>query len=373
MERNRKRANLVLGGGGIKGIAYIGMYEAAEAKGFRFESIGGVSAGALVGAVIGAGYKAQELKRILYETDFDKINIRDISREMPVVQRFIEYFEKGRYINDKSIEDFLQIPAREGHFSEIIESFEFSGSRGDILKNIITYSKEKCLFDGDYIEEWMYKILLKKGIKTFADIRTKNTDKSNPKGYKVRMTAVDANRGKVVVLPDDISFYGIDPDRLEVAKAIRMSTSVPFAFKPVEINKKYGKSSKKHYLVDGGILDNFPLWLIEPSESVPLIGCMLKGKAKFSIFDPLSILKKIISVVHDYGIPDVKDYKNCNIINIDTGNISFLDFNLDEKEKEFLIQSGYKAFNHAFRRRIPISIIKRYGFIYILRRLLGLC
>jgi len=32
------------------------------------------------------------------------------------------------------------------------------------------------------------------------------------------MTAVDANRGRIVVLPDDISYYGIDPDRLEVAK-----------------------------------------------------------------------------------------------------------------------------------------------------------
>jgi len=40
------------------------------------------------------------------------------------------------------------------------------------------------------------------------------------------MTAVDANRGRIVVLPDDISYYGIDPDRLEVAKAVRMTEAV---------------------------------------------------------------------------------------------------------------------------------------------------
>jgi NTE family protein len=267
----------------------------------------------------------------------------------------------------------LSIPVRTENHCKIIEPLEFAGQRRNILKNIITYSKEKCLFDGDFIEEWMYKTLLKKGVKTFADIRTKKADKSNPKGYKVRMTAVDANRGKVVILPDDISFYGIDPDRLEVAKAIRMSTSVPFAFKPVEINKMYGKSSKKHYLVDGGVLDNFPLWMIQPSSSIPLIGCMLKGKIKFNILNPLSILKKIISVVHDYGIPDVKDYKNCCIVKIDTANISFLDFNLDDREKEYLIQSGKRALYYAFRRSCRMNIIRRYGFIYILRRLLGLC
>jgi NTE family protein len=373
MERNRIRANLVLGGGGIKGIAYIGMYEAAEASRIRFDSIAGVSAGALVGALIGAGYKASELKGILYETEFDKINLRDISREMPVVQRFIEYYESGRYKGDKSIEDFLGIPAITKNYYNTIESIGFTGQRGNIFKNIMTYSKEKCLFDGDFIEEWMYKTLLKKGVKTFADIRTKKTDESNPKGYKVRMTAVDVTRGKVVILPDDISFYGIDPDRLEVAKAIRMSTSVPFAFKPVEINKVYGKTSKKHYLVDGGVLDNFPLWLIQPSLSIPLIGCILKGRDKFNIFDSLSILKKIISIVHSYGIPDVKDYKNCFLIKIDTGDISFLDFNLDDRKKEYLIQSGRKALNHALRRNYPMSIIRRCGLIYTLRRLLGLC
>ena len=134
MERNRRRANLVLGGGGIKGIAYIGMYEAAEAKGLRFDSIAGVSAGAMVGALIGAGYKASELKRILYETEFDKINLRDISQEMPVVQRFIEYCENGRYTGDKSIEDFLSIPVRTENHCKIIEPLEFAGQRRNILK-----------------------------------------------------------------------------------------------------------------------------------------------------------------------------------------------------------------------------------------------
>jgi len=46
----------------------------------------------------------------------------------------------------------------------------------------------------------VYKTLKRKGIKTFADLRGGRTDRTNPNGYKVRMTAVDANRGRIVVL-----------------------------------------------------------------------------------------------------------------------------------------------------------------------------
>jgi len=56
-----------------------------------------------------------------------------------------------------------------GEFVEVDE--EFTGYRRNLLKNIVTYSKEGCLFDGDYLEEWVYKTLKRKGIKTFADLR----------------------------------------------------------------------------------------------------------------------------------------------------------------------------------------------------------
>lgn len=100
----------------------------------------------------------------------------------------------------------------------------------------------------------------------------------------MRMTAVDCNRAKVIVLPDDISYYGIKPDEFEVAKAIRMSTCVPFAFKPVEIKRKDGDKTKTHYIIDGGILDKFPSWLIEDSKKYPTIGFTLDGGEKKGFF-----------------------------------------------------------------------------------------
>lgn len=373
MDRDKRPANLILSGGGIKGIAYIGMFEAAEEKGFNFRNIAGVSAGAMVGAFSGAGYKACELKDILYEFDFEKAKIQNVALQVPAIERFVDYYENSRYVGEKNFESFLKLGAVQTVSIDNSSGMDekFSGYRGSFFKNVITYSKEGSLFDGDYIEEWIYKTLLRKGVKTFADLRGGKPDKSNPNGYKVRMTTVDANRGRIVVLPDDISFYGIDPDRLEVAKAVRMSSSVPFAFKPVEIYKKVGSKTKKHYLVDGGVLDNFPLWLIEGSRT-PLIGCVLRGKNKiFSIMTPFNILKGLISAVHDFGIPHAKHYKNCFVVRINTGDVSFLDFNLSDKEKEYLINSGRRAALCTFNKMLYMNRIRRYGFIGVLRRILG--
>lgn len=374
MNKDRRLTNLVLGGGGVRGIAYIGMFEAAEEKGFYFKNIAGVSAGALVGAFMGAGYDCCELKKILYKFEFEKTKLRDISRETPMVKRYMEYSSNNTLRGEKSFKNFLntRIADRGNHDKSIEIDEEFTGYRRDLLKNVVTYGKEGSLFDGDYLEEWVYRILREKGIKTFADLRLGKPDWSNPNGYKVRMTAVDANRGRIVVLPDDISFYGIDPDRLEVAKAVRMSISVPFAFKPVEVLKKDGGTTKKHYLIDGGVLDNFPVWLIQPSMSIPLIACELRGNNKFSILTPLNILKGLISAVHDFGIPNTKHCKNCFFVKINTGDISFLDFNLSDKGKEYLIDAGRMGALSTFGRVLRLKYMPRCGFICTLRRILGL-
>ncbi len=58
--------NLVLSGCGVRGIAYIGMYDVASQKGFRFKNIAGVSAGALVGSLIASRYTASSLAKLVW-------------------------------------------------------------------------------------------------------------------------------------------------------------------------------------------------------------------------------------------------------------------------------------------------------------------
>ncbi|MDO7206006.1 patatin-like phospholipase family protein [Paraclostridium bifermentans] len=66
-------------------------------------------------------------------------------------------------------------------------------------------------------------------------------------------------RKKLLVLPDDLVDYGLDPMEFEISKAVRMSVSIPLYFYPVEL--KY--DNKSCFVVDGGLLSNFPIWIFD--------------------------------------------------------------------------------------------------------------
>jgi NTE family protein len=55
MESRRKTVSLVLGGGGARGLAHIGVIRALEEHGFDVRSIAGCSMGALVGGILAMG------------------------------------------------------------------------------------------------------------------------------------------------------------------------------------------------------------------------------------------------------------------------------------------------------------------------------
>lgn len=57
-----KEIALALGGGGIRGIAHIGVIRCLEAHGFSIRAIAGTSAGGLVGTAFAAGYSTAEIE-----------------------------------------------------------------------------------------------------------------------------------------------------------------------------------------------------------------------------------------------------------------------------------------------------------------------
>lgn len=376
--RPGKTINIVLGGGGIKGLAYIGMTEAATLKKMRFGNIAGVSAGALAGSFIAAGFDAKEMRRIMDEFDFGEIEVENIHNKVPVINRYLDYINNNKQntaigtSRKNFINEFMSLQHFEDRSKKGIENFEFDSARGNFFKNITILSKEGCLFEGDLIEQWVSRVLLRKGIRTFGDLRGGIASKDNPRGYRLRVTAVDATRGRVIVLPDDITFYGIDPDRLEVAKAVRMSISIPFAFRPVELKKVEGNKVKTYHIVDGGVLDNLPLWVCDNSPGVTTVGFRFRGKKEKHILSaatPLNILKAIITSIHDTGIPKNQD-KNKYIVNIDTTKVPALNFSLSEEEKAYLCAAGRQDSLAFFNRFIRGGgRVERSFFELICRRL----
>lgn len=345
--------NLVLGGGGIKGIAYAGVFSEAEKRGYQWGNIAGVSAGALAGAYLAAGYNSYELAGILSKFDFSKIDITTISDRLPAIRKYNEIKEVlSRYSRNLK----QQILLHSEHHQEINLDFY----RANLIKTLITYYKNGYLFDGDYLEEWIYNMLLQRGIKTFGDLRYGIPDSVNPNGYKIRMTAVDANRGKVIVLPDDLTFYGINPDAFEVAKAVRMSTCVPFVFKPVELRKTVNNKTKVYNIVDGGVLDKLPYWLIDTTQAYPRTVCFtLDGGGKKSFLNTsVDMLKDLIASVQGIGGPKAT-YDNIPYVGkIDTSKVGFLDFNLSEDEKLYLYKSGESTAINVFNSLANLNVEK---------------
>lgn len=61
--------SLALGGGGVRGVAHIGVLRTLEAHHFNIKAIAGTSAGGMVGAVYAAGFSTEEMADIIKNFD----------------------------------------------------------------------------------------------------------------------------------------------------------------------------------------------------------------------------------------------------------------------------------------------------------------
>lgn len=208
----------VFEGGGVRAFAFIGALEQMESKGITFERLAGTSAGALFASLIKAGYSSNEILAFMEELDL--LTLVDAKKS------------------------FLPI-----RFLKWISVYYTLG-----------------LYKGDKLESWIATKLKQKGIETFGDI---------PEGT-LKIVATDLTKGRLLVLPDDLPSYGIIPESFSVARAIRMSASIPYFYRPVKLYDKKGEAS---IIVDGGVLSNFPIWLFMKNsmkrQTRPVIGFRL--------------------------------------------------------------------------------------------------
>lgn len=68
--------SVALGGGGIKGIAHIGVLDCLEEAGFKIRTVVGTSVGGLIGAVYAAGYKPDEITEVIRMLRNDRLYAR---------------------------------------------------------------------------------------------------------------------------------------------------------------------------------------------------------------------------------------------------------------------------------------------------------
>lgn len=72
--QNEQTYGLVLSGGGVRGLAHIGVIKALEEHGIYPSYIAGASAGAIVGAFYAAGYASEEILDFFHSTSLFSLN-----------------------------------------------------------------------------------------------------------------------------------------------------------------------------------------------------------------------------------------------------------------------------------------------------------
>lgn len=302
------KANLVCKGGGMKGIALVGAIASLEDIGYEWDRLAGTSAGALVASLLAVGYTSSEIEEILYEIDYPKFKDKNLFQLIPFA--------------------------------------------GDLL----SISFYKGIYSGKYLEEFLHEKFKQKGKTKFKDVSINGES-------RLKMIASDVTRKKLLVLPDDLVDYDIDPMDFEIAKAVRMSASIPLYFYPVKL--EYDK--KSCFIVDGGLLSNFPIWIFDTNchSRYPTIGLNLSQDTNHEIHESKNPINYLLDIVKTslYTNEDVyfkeKDY--LRIINIPTLNVSATSFNIPKETMEKLYESGYKSAQSFVLNRYLETYISKYG------------
>ncbi len=106
MQKDKKTVSLVLGSGGARGYAHIGVIEILEEQGYEIKSISGSSMGALIGGLY-AARKMETYKEWVLSLDFiDTLKLLDISlSDGGIVNIDTVYKKIEQMIGDIKIED----------------------------------------------------------------------------------------------------------------------------------------------------------------------------------------------------------------------------------------------------------------------------
>lgn len=101
---NKPKIALVLGGGGTRGFAHIGVIETLEAHNIKPDIIIGTSSGAMVGAIYASGKSAKELRQIALSVQDDELlDITPSKQGLIEGQKLATFINK--HVNHTTLED----------------------------------------------------------------------------------------------------------------------------------------------------------------------------------------------------------------------------------------------------------------------------
>jgi NTE family protein len=345
--------DLVMGGGGVLGIALVGYTYVLEEVGIRFLRVGGTSAGSINALGLAALGPPAEKKsdRLLAElADLD-------------VWAFVD----GSWAARSLIRDFL------AGRSTLRKTM-------DVVLEYRSFAARLGMNPGRVFRDWLAGVTRKAGITTNRELRERM--RTVPDGLHFRdglpasVDDADAHLGVVAtdittetkaVFPLMAPLYWPDPDAVNPADFVRASMSIPFFFEPVRAPAvPQGPAAEAAWqrvvrndrfpppecaFVDGGVLSNFPIDLFHETgqtPTAPTFGVKLGADAQpVPHFDRLVQLTMAVfnaarhALDNDF-IARNPDFRQLVCV-VDTSTQNWLNFDLTADDKVELFRRGAEA------------------------------
>jgi NTE family protein len=335
----------------------------------KIRRIGGTSVGAITATLLAVGYSIDEIKEFLQELDFSE---------------FLDWQNGKVLLQLKNAFESNAI----GFIGQLSKTIGSVTKLNSLLSELIS---NRGVVTGDNFRDWIEeKISEKMRIKfaTFQDLHDKIRTNAAFLGKYLFVVGTNLTQNKSEV------FSYLDTPDLIISDAVRISMSIPILFQP---HKYYIRSSdgmsrqlkpekSNQIYVDGGMLDNYPLWLFDNSKFIGQTAVNPNVNGTFFInnqtlgFRLVSLntkldyenllnntteavlgtdesnnnesINSIVSFLMNLGATYFQSEENYHdrrlqdkkrTIYIDTVGVSMLDFNLSEVKIQALIYSGYTA------------------------------
>lgn len=229
----RKKVGLVLGGGGAKGVAHIGVLKVLEEAGIPIDYIAGTSMGAIVGGLYAVGYSADEIDSMVRAQDWSML------------------------LSDRVKRSNLTFPEKE-NTERYIFSIPFGGIKDVQISGMVKGQNLQNLFSNLTI-----------GYHDSVDF--------NQLKIPFACVAVDVVDGKEQVFRSG-----------SLPQAMRASMAIPAVFAPVRLDSMV--------LVDGGIKNNYPVDVVCDMGADIIIGVDL-GTSDLKMLERLNTPWEVIAQI----------------------------------------------------------------------------
>ena len=271
--KTRPKVGLVLGGGGAKGAAAIGILKELEREKIPIDYIAGTSIGAIIGGLYAQGYRADDLEKLFRSQNWLAL-LAD--RDTTLVGKVYKEEDGVIYV--------FGFPVRR---------------KAEADKNTGFW-----MLHGDHVYNFLDSLVSRSPVQCGIVKRA----------IPFSCVAFDIRRQQEIVL-----------DTGSLARNMRASMAIPGAFKPVQIDTLM--------LVDGGMGNNLPVDVVRKMGADIVIAIDLQQRKRDDYRSPFGFLKGLGGILDWLAErPDIKKY-NVNrtkadlYINPDLGSYGVTDFN----------------------------------------------